>query len=264
MELFDTHCHLSFADLAARAGEVVAGAIAAGVTRFITVASGSQEACTAIGLRQRHTHLWVAAGIHPHEAGKADPEEFARLAALWKERPEIVAAGEIGLDYHYDFSPRDVQRSVFMRQLELARTTGLPIIIHSREAHGDAVRILLDQGYAGRRVVFHCFSGTPEQAVELRSHGWWTSFTGVITFKKADVSRRVCVETPVDQLMFETDSPYLSPEPVRGMKPNEPRNLPHTVRFAAELRGMELDDLAAASTANAERFFGLDQRGCNQ
>lgn len=261
MQLFDTHCHLTFADLAERTDAIIASANAAGVTRLITVAGGSREALAAIGLCRNHPRLWVAAGVHPHEASRADPDELARLAGLWTEYAEVVAAGEIGLDYHYDFSPRDVQRSVFARQLELARPAGLPLIVHCREAHPDVVRILLEQGYAGRRVVFHCFSGTPEEAAGLRAHGWWTSFTGVITFKKAALSRQVVVETPIDQLMLETDSPYLSPEPVRSMKPNEPKNLIHTARFTAELRGTTLDDMAATTTANAQRFFGLDQAG---
>ena len=264
MELFDTHCHLTFDDLAARAEQVIASANAAGVTRLLTIAGSAHEARTAIELCRVHSGMWAAAGVHPHEASKADENELARLAALWQQHPEIVAAGEVGLDYHYDFSPRDVQRVVFARQLELARPAELPVVIHSREAHNDVVQILLEQGYAGRRVVFHCFSGTPEEAAEVRSHGWWTSFTGVITFKKAAVSRQVLAETPLDQIMFETDSPYLSPEPVRGMKPNEPKNLVHSARFAAELRGMTLDDMAATSTANAMRFFSLDQRVLGQ
>lgn len=264
MELFDTHCHLTFADLAARAEQVISDANAAGVTRLLTIAGGSEEARTALDLSRTHPRLWVAAGIHPHEASKADANELTRLAAIWQEHREVVAIGEVGLDYHYDFSPRDVQRTVFARQLELAHPADLPVIIHSREAHDDVVRILLEQGYDGRRVVFHCFSGTPEEAAELRSHGWWASFTGVITFKKAAVSRQVLAETPLDQIMFETDAPYLSPEPVRGMKPNEPKNLAHTARFAAELKGMTLDDMAAASTKNAIRFFGLNQRVLGQ
>lgn len=264
MDLFDTHCHLTFADLATRAEQVISDANTAGVTRLLTIAGGSEEARTALDLSRAHPGLWVAAGIHPHEASKANEGELIRLATIWQEYPEVVAVGEVGLDYHYDFSPRDVQQTVFGRQLELARPTGLPIIVHSREAHGDVVRILLEQGYDGRRVVFHCFSGTPEEAGELRSHGWWASFTGVITFKKAAASRQVLAETPLDQVMFETDSPYLSPEPVRGMKPNEPRNLVHTARFAADQRGTTLDEMAAASTANAMRFFGLDQRVLGQ
>lgn len=264
MELFDTHCHLTFADLATRTEQVISNANAAGVTRLLTIAGSSQEALTAIELCRTHPRTWAAVGVHPHEASKADTDELSRLASIWQGNPAVVAAGEVGLDYHYDFSPRDVQQLVFRRQLEVARSAGLPIIVHSREAHGDVVRILLELGYAGRRVVFHCFSGTPEEAAELRSHGWWASFTGVITFKKAAVSRQVLAETPLDQIMFETDSPYLSPEPVRGMKPNEPKNLVHTARFAADLKEITLDDMAAVSTANALRFFGLDQRVLGQ
>jgi TatD DNase family protein len=165
----------------------------------------------------------------------------------------------MGLDYYYDFSPRPVQQDVFVRQLRLARQLGLPIVIHCRDAHVDVVRILLDEGYAGRRVVFHCFSGNCDEAAELRSHGWRASFTGIVTFGKSLEMQRVCAATPRDEIMFETDSPYLSPEPVRRMRPNEPANLVHTVRFAAELRSESFETLAAVGTANANRFFGLGE-----
>jgi TatD DNase family protein len=131
-------------------------------------------------------------------------------------------------------------------------------VIHCREAHEDTVRILLEHGYRGKRVVFHCFSGTPEEAGELRDNGWWTSFTGIITFKKSQPQQEALAQTPLDQLMFETDCPYLSPEPVRRMRPNEPKNIIHTVRFAAMLRGDTFEHLAETSTRNATAFFSLD------
>ncbi len=261
MEFIDTHCHLTGGELGRRADEVIARAAQAGVSRLIAVACVRDEWEAALELQRRHPgRIWVAAGIHPHEAAQTVEPDFNRLADVWRS-PGVVAAGEMGLDYHYDFSPRDVQQRVFARQLACARELDVPIVIHCREAHEDVVRLLIEAGYGGRRVVFHCFSGTPAQAAELRDQGWWTSFTGVITFKKSADQQRACIETPLDALLFETDAPYLSPEPVRRMRPNEPCNLVHTARFAAQLRGESMETVADATTANAIRFFRLDARG---
>ena len=255
-DLFDTHCHLTFEDLLPRRERVIADAILAGVSRMITVACSPSEFEPARATRRMHDGLSVAAGLHPHEACQVSDDDLKRLAVFWRE-PGVVAAGEMGLDYHYDFSPRRVQESVFRRQLDLAAERGLPVVIHCRKAHEGVVRILAEHGYVGKPVVFHCFSGTVEQAAELRANGWWTSFTGIITFKNASDAQQTCAQTPADQLMFETDAPYLSPEPVRHLRPNEPQNLTHTVRFAASLRGQTFESLAEASTANAVRFFRL-------
>jgi TatD DNase family protein len=254
--LFDTHCHLTFDDLYPGRRQVIADAAAAGVTRMITVACVPSEWEPALALRNEFPAVWVAASVHPHEAGKVDPGDLDELARIWR-RPGVVAAGEMGLDYHYDFSPRQVQQSVFEQQLELTADTGLPLVIHCREAHDDVVRLLEQHGYRGKPVVFHCFGGGSEEAAELRSRGWWVSFSGILTFKKARDAQAACAETPVDQILFETDAPYLSPEPVRSKRPNEPAFVAHTVRFAAQLRGETFDSLAAASTANALRFFRL-------
>jgi len=270
-ELFDTHCHLTSPELYDRRAQVLAGAQAAGVAHILTIACQPEEFETALKLAppcqggdgggesqasSAHPTLHLATGIHPHEAAKIQEQHWAALASTWKQ-PNVVAAGEMGLDFHYDFSPRDVQRAVFKRQLDSACQAGLPIIIHCREAQPDVVKILLECGFANRPVVFHCFGGTPEEAAELRSHGWWTSFTGVITFRNAVPVQQACIETPPDRLMFETDAPYLAPEPVRRMRPNEPKTMVHTVRFAARLRGEPFEELAARSTANARRFFRL-------
>lgn len=255
-ELFDTHCHLTFKELAADSDSLIAAAVAAGVTRIITVACHAEEIPPAVALAERHPGIWLAGGVHPHEARTADDEVLKKWADFWRGN-KVVAAGEMGLDYHYDFSPREVQQEVFRRQLELAREADLPVIVHCREAHADVVRILNEQGYVGRPVVFNCFSGGPTEARELWANGWWTSFTGVITFKNADTARQVCAQTPADQLMFETDAPYLSPEPMRKARPNTPALLPHTVRLAAALRGCPFEELAETSTANAVRFFRI-------
>ena len=258
--LIDTHCHLTSKGLFERRQQVIADAVAAGVTRMIEIACTPDDLEPALQLqRELPQQVLLAAGVHPHEAGKVTDEDIQRFARLWHENKAIVAIGEIGLDYHYDFSPRDVQQAVFRKQLDLASDTSLPIVIHCRKAHGDVVRILKEHGYASRQVVFHCFSSSAEQAAELRSLGWWTSFTGVVTFKNARDTQQACAETPDDMLMFETDCPYMTPEPIRKVRPNEPQYLVHTVRFAAALRGASFEKLAAQTTANAMRFFTLPQ-----
>ncbi|HOA74756.1 MAG TPA: TatD family hydrolase [Phycisphaerae bacterium] len=257
-ELIDTHCHLLSGELARRTDDVIASAIEAGVTRMVNISCAVAEWDAALALQRRYAgRLWTATGIHPHDAAGATEADFERLAQTWR-LPGVVGAGEMGLDYHYDFSPRPVQQAVFARQLEIASSLDLPIVVHCREAHADVVRLLLKQGYAGRKVVFHCFSGTRAEAAELWGHGWWTSFTGTITYKKNIEQQQVCAEAAPDQIFFETDAPYLSPEPVRKMRPNEPGNIIHTVRFAAALRGETFEQLAERSTRNAMRFFNLD------
>jgi TatD DNase family protein len=223
---------------------------------MITVACSVNEIHQGLEICRKHNQVRVAAGIHPHQALRASQDDLKELAELWR-KPQIVAAGEIGLDFHYDYSPRDVQQTIFEQQLELAGKAELPVIIHSRNAHHLVVRTLSKHGYADKPVVFHCFSGTPDEAAELRTNGWRTSFTGIITFKNAEPQQQACIDTPIDQIMFETDAPYLSPEPVRHLRPNEPKNLIHTVRFAAELRGQTFESLARTATANAVEFFGL-------
>ncbi len=254
LDLFDTHCHLTSQELVPVQQRVIEDAFAAGVNRMITVAVRPQEARQALALHGQHPGIHVAVGVHPHEAGRIDAQELRELDGLWRERG-VVAAGEMGLDYHYNFSPREAQQDVFHRQLDLVAPTSLPLIIHCREAHADVVQILRRNGYVGRKVVFHCFSGTRQEAAEIRSCGWRTSFTGIITFKNADEIRQAMLETPLDELMFETDAPYLSPEPVRRMRPNEPKNVHHTVAHAGMLRGMDAATLAALTTTNACRFF---------
>ena len=258
-ELFDTHCHLTFKGLADRAEQVLVEAAGAGVSRVVTIACTAGDLEPAVTLARRHERVWVAAGIHPHEAGRTSEEDLARFARAWRDEDKVVAAGEMGLDYHYDFSPRQVQQDVFARQLEMVAPTGLPLVIHSRKAHDDTVRILTEQGFVDKKVVFHCFSGTADEVAELRACGWQVSFTGVITFKNAGDLRSVCADTPLDEIMFETDAPYLSPEPIRKKRPNVPAYLIHTVRLAAELHGVSFETMAEASTANALRFFALAQ-----
>jgi TatD DNase family protein len=178
------------------------------------------------------------------------------MTELWRD-PKCVGIGEIGLDYHYDFAPPDVQQRVFAAQLAAAAALEHPLIIHCREAFEDTIALLLDHRFAGRKVVFHCFTGTAEEAARLHEHGWQVSFTGIVTFRKSHWLQAIARNYPSDRLMIETDSPYLSPEPVRGRMPNEPANVAHIARFLAQLRGIEPDALALQMRNNAVEFFNL-------
>lgn len=259
MILVDTHCHLTSEAFQGEVNAVIDRAVAAGVHAMITVGTDASDARAALELTRGRKELRVAAGIHPHEVAKAVPDDLAVLCRIWAD-PLCVAAGEVGLDYHYDYSPRGVQREWLARQLDAAAETGLPVIIHSREAHEDAVAILKRCGFENRPVVFHCFSGTAEQAAEILACGWRASFSGVVTFRKSAVLQSVAAAHPADRLLIETDSPFLSPEPVRARRPNEPAFVRHVATFLAGLRGVSADDLAAQTTSNAQAFFGLPRQ----
>jgi len=254
--MIDTHCHLTSEALASQVSAVIDRAREAGVDCMITVGTDARDSEASGLLAAQYGAVCFSAGIHPHEAAKASPTDIETLSQLWKQN-KCVAVGEIGLDYHYDFSPRDVQRDLLARQLEAAAPTGRPLIVHSREAFDDTVSILKQQGYTKRPAVFHCFTGTPDEASEIAANGWRISFTGVVTFKKLTALQSIAAAYPADQLMIETDAPYMSPEPVRHIRPNEPAMLKHTVAFLAKLRGQSFEAVAAQTAENAKQFFKL-------
>lgn len=257
MGLIDSHAHLTFPELSGVLSDVLVRCVAAGVDRVITVGTHAADARAAVELARQHEGtVFAAAGFHPHEAAKVTSDEFAAMEDLWRD-PQVVALGEMGLDYHYDFAPRNVQQEVFGVQLEMASAFDKPIVIHSREAFDDTISILSERGFVGRRVVFHCFTGTPDEAARIAAHGWRISFTGVVTFKRSQELQAVARAYPADQLMIETDAPYLSPEPVRHKRPNEPSYVAHTARFLADLRGETFEELAASTAENTAAFFGL-------
>ena len=257
MGLIDSHAHLTFPELCQQVDEVLRRCSVAGVDHVITVGVALDDAKAAVALSERHPHrLHAAVGFHPHEAEKVSEDDLRAMAALW-DHPRVVAVGEIGLDYHYDFADQAVQRRVFARQLELAASYTCPIVIHSREAFDDTVGLLLDHGFAGRSVVFHCFTGIAEEAFRLAEHGWRLSFTGIVTFRKSQRLQEIAKGYPADELMVESDSPYLSPEPVRVIVPNEPAHVSHIVRFLADLRGVAYEDLVEQTAENTRRFFNL-------
>ena len=257
MGLIDSHAHLTFPELRDQVAEVLARCDEAGVDRVITIGIDLQDAREAVALAERYPgRLHAAAGFHPHEAEKVSESDLAAMGELWGH-PSLVGIGEIGLDYHYDFADRAVQRSVFSRQLEMAASRNHPLVIHCREAFEDVIPLLLDHGFDNRPVVFHCFTGDAGQALRLEEHGWRISFTGVVTFPKSTGLQKIAKAYPEDALMLETDSPYLSPVPVRGRQPNEPAHIVHTVRFLAGLRGVPYEQLVASTAGNTERFFDL-------
>lgn len=257
MGLIDSHAHLTFPELRDRVDEVLARCAEAGVEQIITVGVDVEDARAALELAGRHPdRIRVAAGFHPHEAGKVTDDALSCMADLWR-RDRVVALGEMGLDYHYDFADRAVQRTVFARQLETAAALDKPLVIHCREALGDATSILLDHGFKDRRVVFHCFTGTAGEAATIAEHGWRISFTGIVTFPKSTELQAVARAYPADALMVETDSPYLSPVPLRGKHPNEPARVAHTARFLAELRGESFPEFVEQTDSNTRSFFGL-------
>ena len=256
MQLIDTHCHLTFEPLVGEVAEVVARSRAAGVAGWITVGTSGEDSRRAIELAGQYENMHAAIGIHPHEAKDADSgalEELKRLAGSEK----VVAIGETGLDFHYNFSKQPDQKRVFVAHLEIARELGLPVVVHSRNAFDETLETLDRSGGGLRGVVFHCFSGSAEQARQLLDRGYYLSFTGVVTFKNAETARAAAKVVPLDRLMVETDCPYMSPEPVRSQKPNEPALMVHTARFLAQFKGVSLEDFAQATIRTAIAFFRL-------
>ncbi len=243
---FDNHCHLE------AGSPLVAEAQAAGVARMITVGTDVERSLEAAAVAREHPGVvWATAGIHPHDARHGGLEEIAALAAS----AEVVAVGECGLDYHYDHSPRPIQQECFAAQVELANATDLPLVIHTREAWEDTFAILRDAG-TPRRTVFHCFTGGAEEARRCLDLGAHLSFSGIVTFKRSDDVRAAAALCPLDRLLVETDSPYLAPVPHRG-KRNQPAWVSHVGVAVAELRGLPVDDLATATWATTNAFYGL-------
>ena len=259
MELIDTHCHLTFEQLADDIEAVVDRSRAAGVVGWITVGTDSQHNREAVELTEWFENMYAAVGIHPHDAKDVAAGTMAELKELARSE-KVVAIGETGLDFHYDFSPRQDQRRVFEAQLEIARGLNLPVIIHCREAFDETIDILeqfIDLKGRLNGVVFHCFSGSARQARIVLDHGFYISFTGVVTFKNAEKIHEAAKIVPADRLMLETDCPYMSPAPMRKQKINEPALMVHTARFLAELKEIEPSDFARAVTTTSKSFFGL-------
>jgi len=256
MQLIDTHCHLGFDELAGDVEAVVARSKGAGVTGWITVGTAMQQNRKAIEFADRFENMYASIGTHPHDAKDVTAETIAELKKL-AQNEKVVAIGETGLDFHYNYSEPPDQKRVFAAQLKLAAELNLPVIVHCREAFDETMEILEQFGSGVKKVVFHCFSGSAEQAKVVLDKGFHISFTGVVTFKNAEKTRDATKIVSVDRLMLETDCPYMSPEPMRKQRINEPALMIHTARFLAELKGMDLTDFAEAVTATSRDFFDL-------
>jgi TatD DNase family protein len=252
VRLVDSHCHLDDEKFDPDREQAIERALAAGVELMMAIGTGG-ELDVAIRLAERYPFIYATIGVHPHDACKATPETFARLRDL-AEHPKVLAIGEIGLDYHYDFSPRDVQRSVFDRQLELAADVHKPIVIHTREAWEDTMKQVTSLPHGG---IMHCFTGDAAQALQAVALGFHLSFGGVLTFPNAESLREAARITPEDRLLVETDCPYLAPVPHRG-KRNEPAFVVDTARRLAQVRGATVEAIAACTTRN---FRDLCLRG---
>jgi TatD DNase family protein len=256
--LVDTHCHLDPQYFPRGPEDAMNRARAVGVHGFIVVGVGRDlapaRAAVALASRMRD-RVGAAAGIHPHDAVTWSEAAHEDLAALARD-PACVAVGEIGLDYHYDHSPREVQRKVFARLIGLAREVKKPIVVHTREAPADTLEILAAEGARDVGGVIHCFSEDRPFAERALDLGFDLSFSGIVTFKGARAVQEVAGWAPEDRILIETDSPYLAPVPLRG-KPCEPAYVVHTARRVAELRGMALEALAEITTSNAQRRFGM-------
>ncbi len=256
MELIDTHCHLTFDDLVRDIDAVIARSRQAGVNGWITVGTNPEHNRKAVELAERFENLYAAIAIHPHDAKTVTAEILQELKRL-AQHEKVVAIGETGLDYHYNLSLHEDQRRVFIEHLEIAAELALPVIIHCRKAFDETMEVLGKYGRDASKVVFHCFSGSAEQAKILLKDGFHFSFTGVVTFKNAEKTRKAAEIVPAEKLMLETDCPYMSPEPMRKQKTNEPALMIHTAEFLAELKQMCLTDFAEAVTTTSKMFFGL-------
>jgi len=257
--MIDTHCHLTFPEFSGRVHAVLAAARSAGVHGAITIATTTANALECVALAAEHDGVYASAGVHPLYADSPCDWQAMHRAAL---HPKCVAWGELGLDRHYDKPPLAVQRSVLDEQLSHIRRwteEGLakPVIVHCREAFADLVPILEASGLPRDRFVFHCFTGTPTDARMVLDFGAWISFTGVVTYPSARALREAARLVPMDRMMVETDAPFLSPQPVRGVWPNEPQHVVHVANALAELRGVDPREMERMLDSNAERFFGV-------
>ncbi len=265
MELIDSHAHLDFPKFDADRAEVLDRAQQAGVTTVLAIGSGAgpERLDAALPFAEQHDWIYASVGIHPHEAKLAREAHFEQLDRLAKH-PRVIAWGELGLDYHYDHSPREVQQRVFRRQLQQARAAKLPVIIHCREAWLDCLAIL-DEDWRSSALggILHCFTGALHQARQGIETGFLVSFAGNVTYPKAQALREIARELPLDGLLIETDAPFLAPQAHRGRR-NEPAYVAEVARTLANVRNLPADELAAVTAANFRRFFRLGQLGVRE
>ena len=255
MSLIDSHCHLNYEGLADRQEEVLAAARARGVQGFLNISTRQKEWGDVVGAAERHPDVWASIGVHPHEAD-AHPDLGAAALIEAAAHPRVIAIGECGLDYYYDKSDRAAQRERFGGHIEAARESGLPLVVHTRDAEDDTAEILTREvGKGGVSGVLHCFTGSAALARKALDLGFYISISGIVTFKNARDLQEVAKTIPQDRLLVETDSPFLAPVPHRGQT-CEPAFVADTAAFLSDLRDEPLDELAAATTSNFFRLFG--------
>jgi TatD DNase family protein len=258
VELIDSHCHLEPKDFPEDRDDVIARAREGGLVGLVCVGSGASlaEVENAVALAERHPDIWAAVGIHPHDVARLPADTLDEIERLATTHPRVVAVGETGLDYHYDHSPRPAQQDGLRAFIQIARRARKPLSLHIRDAHDDALRICAEERAAEVGGAVHCFTGTVEEAERWLALGFHLSFSGVVTFKSAEVLRQAAARAPAHRLLVETDCPFLAPVPLRG-KRNEPAWVVHTARVVAAQRGVPLETFAAETTANARRLFRL-------
>jgi TatD DNase family protein len=250
--LIDTHCHLTDPRLFEQLSDVLKRAAAATVTEMVTIGTDLEDAADAIQLCKSHPNVRCAVGIHPNYSENAKVEDVAQLRGL-QASPTVVALGEMGLDYHYDRATPQHQRQIFEAQLQLALELKRPVIIHCREAVDDTLAVM--SAFKEVPAVFHCFTGTRDEATRIIDAGYLLGFTGVITFKRNDELREIVKQTPIDRILMETDAPYLTPEPMRKTKTNEPSFVIHTARVVADVKGVSFGEIDHITTGNAKRLY---------
>jgi TatD DNase family protein len=254
----DSHAHLDVDRMRDDLDAVLARAAACGVARIGNVFLGPAAYHAFRELFAARPEVFFLLGVHPHEAAELTAEQIRDMDQAFAEDPRLRAVGEIGLDFYYEYSPREVQAAAFKAQLDLALQRDLPVVIHSREATPETVAVLLDRGFRNRPVLWHCFGEGPDRAEELLGYGWQLSLPGTVTYGKNDPLRAAAAVIPLDRMLLETDCPYLSPEPYRGRR-NEPAYTVFTARAVAELRGCDVTEVWERCGRNAVRFFGLNE-----
>ncbi|MBI4042323.1 MAG: TatD family hydrolase [Deltaproteobacteria bacterium] len=253
--MIDTHAHLDFPDYDADREEVLKRAKEAGVEKMIIVSTEPASLTKTLHLAKQYDPLYATVGIHPHDTKEMNEELFQQLLDLGREE-KVVAVGETGLDFYYEHSPRETQMHWFRRQIEAARSLKVPLIIHTRQANEETLSILRDMNADEIGGVFHCFTSDWEMARQALDLGFYISFTGIVTFKKADDLREVVKKVPLEKMLLETDSPFLTPEPLRG-KRNEPAFMIHTAQLIASLKNRSMEEIDRVTTANAVTLFRL-------
>jgi len=255
MKLFDTHAHINDNRFDNDRAEMLQACFDAGIEYIMIPGVDRQTVESGVALAETDDRLYAAVGTHPHEAKDFTDDDYEYFKELALHNDKVRAIGEIGLDYYYDFSDRPTQKKVFIRQLELAREVDLPIIIHDRDAHGDIMNILRNEG-KDNWGIFHCYSGSWEMAKEAIKMGFYISFAGPVVFPKSTNLKQVAKQVPLDRILIETDSPYLTPPPYRGRR-NDPSKTQFVAEEIAALKGMDADEFAAIAYENGKRVFGI-------